>query len=94
MTRFKEDCVDLEVEVEQNIERYVLYDFLDGETQATFVSDFYDFTEAALEEFLEAEEVQECFEKLQRMANDFRQIVLSHYAEAQELPKQFRRDVL
>lgn len=82
--------------VEGNPEIYVLTDFKDSEQQETIIRDLfaYDMQDEYIEQILQEASTQECFDYLQSVMDEFRRMVLRSYAEMQELPKQFRRDVL
>lgn len=88
--------IDMEVEMEQHVERYALYDFTDIETQELFVKDLFDLDgrDSVVERIVNNPKVLDCFERLQEMVNVHRHAVLLAYAEADDVPKQFMRDVL
>ncbi len=81
--------------IDRDVTDYLLYDFHDLETQERFLSEITDNDDPDwLEMLMEAPEVQQAFETIKSRMSEFRQMVLQSYVESQELPKQFRRDVL
>ena len=86
----------LTARVENNIQDYVLTDFTDTEEQEKVLIDFLgeDVDDSWIEGALQEEDTQKCFNYLQELADEYRRRVLRSYAEMQEIPKQFRRDVL